>query len=52
MRAAYVHVLADAVTSVLAIVALAAGYYYGLGILDPLCGLVGRRRSLPPGPTA
>jgi len=41
MRAAYVHVLADAATSVLAILALAAGYYFGLGILDPLCGLVG-----------
>jgi len=41
MRAAYVHVLADAATSVLAIVALGAGYYFGLGILDPLCGLVG-----------
>jgi cation diffusion facilitator family transporter len=41
MRAAYVHVLADAATSVLAIVALAAGYYFGLGVLDPLCGLVG-----------
>ena len=41
MRAAYVHVLADAATSVLAIVALAAGYYFSLGILDPLCGLVG-----------
>jgi len=41
MRAAYVHVLADAATSVLAIVALAAGYYYGLGILDPISGLVG-----------
>ena len=41
MRAAYVHVLADAATSVLAIVALASGYYFGLGILDPLCGLVG-----------
>jgi len=41
MRAAYVHVLADAATSVLAIVALAAGYYFGLGLLDPLCGLVG-----------
>ncbi|HJS45161.1 MAG TPA: CDF family Co(II)/Ni(II) efflux transporter DmeF [Rhizomicrobium sp.] len=41
MRAAYMHVLADAATSVLAIVALAAGYYFGLGILDPLCGLVG-----------
>ncbi|HKU53824.1 MAG TPA: CDF family Co(II)/Ni(II) efflux transporter DmeF [Rhizomicrobium sp.] len=41
MRAAYMHVLADAATSVLAIAALAAGYYFGLGILDPLCGLVG-----------
>ena len=41
MRAAYLHVLADAATSVLAIVALAAGYWYGLGILDPLSGLVG-----------
>jgi len=41
MRAAYVHVLADAATSVLAIVALAAGYYFALGMLDPLCGLVG-----------
>jgi cation diffusion facilitator family transporter len=41
MRAAYVHVLADAATSVLAIGALAAGYYFGLGILDPISGLVG-----------
>src|SRR5947209_3716375 len=41
MRAAYIHVLADAATSVLAIVALAAGYYFGLGILDPVSGLVG-----------
>jgi cation diffusion facilitator family transporter len=41
MRAAYVHVLADAATSVLAIIALAAGYYFGLGILDPISGLVG-----------
>jgi len=41
MRAAYVHVLADAATSVLAIVALAAGYYFGLGVLDPISGLVG-----------
>jgi cation diffusion facilitator family transporter len=41
MRAAYVHVLADAATSVLAIVALGAGYYFGLGILDPVSGLVG-----------
>ena len=41
MRAAYVHVLADAATSVLAIIALAGALYWGLGFLDPLCGLVG-----------
>ncbi|MGZ5921623.1 MAG: CDF family Co(II)/Ni(II) efflux transporter DmeF [Rhizomicrobium sp.] len=41
MRAAYMHVLADAATSVLAIAALACGYYFGLGILDPLAALVG-----------
>ena len=41
MRAAYVHVLADAATSVLAIVALAAGYYFGLQFLDPVAALVG-----------
>lgn len=41
MRAAYVHVLADAATSVLAIAALACGYYFGLGILDPVAALVG-----------
>jgi cation diffusion facilitator family transporter len=41
MRAAYVHVLADAGTSLLAIVALACGYYFGLGMLDPLAALVG-----------
>ena len=41
MRAAYVHVLADAATSLLAIVALACGYYFGFGFLDPLAALVG-----------
>lgn len=41
MRAAYVHVLADAATSVLAIVALTGGLFWGLGWLDPLMGLVG-----------
>jgi cation diffusion facilitator family transporter len=41
MRAAYVHVLADAATSVLAIVALTGGLLWGLGWLDPLMGLVG-----------
>jgi cation diffusion facilitator family transporter len=41
LRAAYVHVLADAATSVLAIVALAGGLLLGLGWLDPVMGLVG-----------
>lgn len=41
MRAAYVHVLADAATSVLAILALGAGLIYGIRWLDPLVGLVG-----------
>ena len=41
MRAAYVHVLADAATSMLAIVALGAGLVYGVRWLDPLVGLVG-----------
>jgi len=41
LRAAYVHVLADAATSVLAIVALAAGLLFGLQLLDPLVGLIG-----------
>ncbi|WP_026597513.1 CDF family Co(II)/Ni(II) efflux transporter DmeF [Methylobacterium sp. 77] len=41
LRAAYVHVLADALTSVLAIVALLAGRYLGIAWLDPAMGLVG-----------
>jgi cation diffusion facilitator family transporter len=41
MRAAYVHILADAATSVLAILALGAGALFGLGALDPLVGIVG-----------
>ena len=41
MRAAYVHVLADAATSVLAIAALAAGLLFGVRFLDPLVGVVG-----------
>jgi cation diffusion facilitator family transporter len=40
-RAAYVHVLADALTSVLAIVALLGGRFFGWTWLDPLMGLVG-----------
>ena len=41
LRAAYVHVIADAATSVLAIAALAGGLWLGLDWLDPLMGLVG-----------
>lgn len=41
LKSAYVHVLADAATSVLAIVALAGGWLYGWSWLDPLMGLLG-----------
>jgi cation diffusion facilitator family transporter len=41
LRAAYLHVLADALTSVLAIVALLAGKYLGLNWMDPVMGIVG-----------
>jgi cation diffusion facilitator family transporter len=40
-RAAYVHVLADAVTSLLAITALVAAAYFDLPWLDPVAGLLG-----------
>jgi cation diffusion facilitator family transporter len=40
-KAAYLHVLADAATSVLAIGALLAGKLVGWGWLDPLIGLLG-----------
>jgi cation diffusion facilitator family transporter len=39
--AAYVHVLADAFTSLLAIAALAGGLWWGLGWLDPAVALIG-----------
>lgn len=41
VRAAYLHVLADAATSVLAIVALLGGKLWGLAWLDPIMGLAG-----------
>lgn len=41
LRAAYFHVLADALTSVLAIAALLFGKYMGLTWLDPIMGIVG-----------
>ncbi|NJK37589.1 MAG: CDF family Co(II)/Ni(II) efflux transporter DmeF [Oscillatoriales cyanobacterium RM2_1_1] len=41
LRAAYIHVLADALTSILAIVALFAGKFLGWIWMDALMGLVG-----------
>jgi len=41
LKAAYIHVLADALTSILAIFALLGGKLYGLGWLDPVMGIVG-----------
>ena len=40
-QGAFMHVLADLMTSVLAIIALLAGYYLGWISLDPLIGIVG-----------
>jgi len=41
LRSAFVHVMADALTSVLAIAALVAGRYLGWVWLDPVMGIVG-----------
>lgn len=41
LRSAFVHVLADALTSVLAIAALLSGRYLGWVWLDPVMGIVG-----------
>ncbi len=41
LRSAYLHVLADAATSVLAILALAGGMRFGWNWLDPVMGLAG-----------
>jgi len=41
LRAAYLHVLADTLTSLLAIVALLAAKYYGWIWMDPVMGIVG-----------
>lgn len=41
LRSAYVHVIADAATSVLAIIALVGGKLLGAAWLDPVMGLVG-----------
>ena len=41
LKSAYLHVIADALTSVLAIFALLAAKYFGLVWMDPLMGIVG-----------
>jgi cation diffusion facilitator family transporter len=41
LRAAYIHVMADAFTSVLAISALTSGKFFGWAWLDPVVGIVG-----------
>lgn len=41
LRSAYVHVLTDALTSVLAIIALIGGKFWGADWLDPVMGIVG-----------
>ncbi|MFV0372407.1 MAG: CDF family Co(II)/Ni(II) efflux transporter DmeF [Azonexus sp.] len=41
LKAAYIHVLTDALTSVLAIAALAGGWWRGWSWLDPACALFG-----------
>ncbi|MBF0187134.1 MAG: CDF family Co(II)/Ni(II) efflux transporter DmeF [Magnetococcales bacterium] len=41
LKAAYMHVIADALTSVTAIVALICGYYWGWVWMDPAMGIVG-----------
>lgn len=41
LRSAYIHVIADAATSVLAILALIGGKYWGASWLDPVMGIAG-----------
>jgi cation diffusion facilitator family transporter len=41
LKSAYLHVIADAATSVLAIAALIGGWIYGWSWLDPVMGIVG-----------
>jgi cation diffusion facilitator family transporter len=41
LRAAYIHVITDAMTSVFAIIALLGGLFFGADWLDPVMGIVG-----------
>ena len=40
MRAAYLHVMSDVIISVFAIISLFAAKWFGLKMLDPICGLI------------
>jgi len=41
LKSAYLHVIADATTSILAIVALFGGWFWGWSWLDPVMGIIG-----------
>jgi cation diffusion facilitator family transporter len=41
LKSAYLHVVADAATSVLAIAALAGGWFFGWSWMDPVMGIIG-----------
>ena len=41
LKSAYLHVIADAATSVLAMIALAGGWFFGWSWMDPVMGIVG-----------
>ncbi len=41
LKSAYIHVIADAATSVLVIIALAGSWMYGWSWLDPVMGIIG-----------
>ncbi|MFY9287495.1 MAG: CDF family Co(II)/Ni(II) efflux transporter DmeF [Alphaproteobacteria bacterium] len=41
LRSAYLHVIADALTSIMALIALACGWLLGWSWMDPLIGIVG-----------
>ena len=41
LKSAYLHVIADAATSVLAMVALAGGWFFGWSWMDPVMGIIG-----------
>lgn len=40
-KGAYLHILADLLTSIIAILALVAGKYFNIMIFDPIIGIIG-----------